>query len=368
MPDYRRILIIKPSSMGDVVHALPTLAALRDRFPHAHIAWLVKRRWAGLLERVEGLDAVWPVESGVTGWLSVIPRLRAAGFDLAVDLQGLLRSGAMAWLAGCPTRIGFANAREGSPFCYTHRVSVPTTEMHAVDRYLLVAAACGASAQGAPEFRLRPLPADRQEVAVLLSRHGLPAREPWIGVSVAARWPTKRWPTGFFATAADHLQKKGLGRVVLMGGPDDRAAVQAVKGLMRTVPADLAGATAPALLPALLESAALLLTNDSGPMHVAAAMGTPVVALFGPTSPTRTGPYANGHRVLRSGVPCSPCFSRTCRNTVYLECLKTISPDQVIEAVRDLLKRGNGVKGLSGVTDLLLPTSTPVSGYPAAPE
>ena len=316
MTNYRRILIIKPSSLGDVVHALPTLAALRQTFPHAHIAWLVKRQWAGLLERVEGLDAVWPVESGVTGWLSAIRRLRAAGFDLAVDLQGLLRSGAMARLAGCPTRIGFANAREGSPFFYTHRVSVPTAEMHAVDRYLLVAAACGASVQRAPEFRLRPLPADRQEVAVLLGRHGLPAREPWIGVSVAARWPTKRWPPEFFATTMDHLQEKGLGRVVLIGGPDDRAAAQAVKGLMRTVPMDLTGATAPGLLPALLESAALLLTNDSGPMHVAAAMGTPVVALFGPTSPTRTGPYANGHRVLRSGVPCSPCFSRTCRNTV----------------------------------------------------
>src|SRR5947199_191259 len=276
MTNFRRILIIKPSSLGDVVHALPTLAALRQTFPHAHIAWLVKRQWAGLLERVEGLDAVWPVESGVTGWVSAIRRLRAARFDLAVDLQGLLRSGAMARLAGCP-----------------------------------------------PEF---------------------------------------------FATTMDHLQEKGLGRVVLIGGPDDRAAAQAVKGLLRTVPMDLTGATAPGLLPALLESAALLLTNDSGPMHVAAAMGTPVVALFGPTSPTRTGPYGNGHRVLRSGVPCSPCFSRTCRNTVYLECLKTISPDKVIEAVRDQLKRDNGVKGLHGVADISLPTSTPVSRYPVAPK
>src|SRR5437870_449847 len=124
MPDYRRILIIKPSSLGDVVHALPTLAALRQTFPHAHIAWLVKRQWAGLLERVEGLDAVWPVESGVTGWLSAIPRLRAAGFDLAVDLQGLLRSGAMERLRGWPSRIRFGNAREGSPCCYDRRVSV----------------------------------------------------------------------------------------------------------------------------------------------------------------------------------------------------------------------------------------------------
>ena len=340
MTDYRRILIIKPSSMGDVVHALPTLAALRERYPHAHIAWLVKREWAGLLERAEGLDAVWPVGSGLTGWLSAVPRLRATGFDLAVDLQGLLRSGAMAWLAGCPTRIGFANAREGSPLFYTDRVPVPTLDMHAVDRYLLVAAACGAAAQGTPESRLRPLPVDRQEVAGLLSRHGLSPHEPWIGVNVAARCPTKRWPPEFFATTMDRLQEKGVGRVVLIGGPDDRAAAQAVTRLMRSVPGDLTGATSPGLLPALLESAALLLTNDSGPMHVAAAMRTPVVALFGPTSPTRTGPYGEGHRVVSIKIPCSPCFSRVCRNAVHLECLTTITPDRVLEAVRDCMQRG----------------------------
>ena len=339
MPDYRRILIIKPSSMGDVVHALPTLAALRGRYPHAHIAWLVKREWAGLLERAEGLDAVWPVESGVTGWLAAVPRLRAAGFDLAVDLQGLLRSGAMAWLAGCPTRIGFANAREGSPLFYTDRVPVPTLDMHAVDRYLLVAAKCGAPAQGAPEFRLRPLPADRQEVAGLLSRHGLSQHEPWIGVNVGARWLTKRWPPEFFASMMDHLQEKGVGRVVLIGGPEDQAAAQAVKRLMRTVPVDLCGATAIGLLPALLETAGVLLTNDSGPMHVAAAVGTPVVALFGPTSPVRTGPYGAGHQVLSNPVPCSPCFHRSCSNPVYLACQTGIGPERALAAVQAQLAK-----------------------------
>ena len=100
MSEYRRILIVKPSSLGDVVHALPTLSALRARFPNAHIAWLVKREWAELLQRAEGLDRVWPVERTIRGWLSQIPSLRAANFDLAVDLQGLLRSAAVPWLAG----------------------------------------------------------------------------------------------------------------------------------------------------------------------------------------------------------------------------------------------------------------------------
>ena len=344
MGDFRRILIIKPSSMGDVVHALPTLSALRRAFPSASITWLVKRQWAGLLERAEELDRVWPVAPGFGGWLSQVPRLREANFDLVVDLQGLFRSGAIAWLTGCPVRIGFANAREGSPFFYTQRVPVPAPDLHAVDRYLLVAAALGADL-GTPlkdrnhaNFRLRVGLPDRDEVAFLLSRHGVSAGIPWIAMNVSARWPTKRWPPEFFAAAADRIQEEKLGTVVLIGGPDERAASQAVRGLMRTVPADLTGETQPGLLPALLESASVLLTNDSGPMHVAAAVGTPVVAIFGPTSPARTGPYGKGHRVLANQIPCSPCFSRTCRNRVQLECLTGITPEKAIEAVRDQLK------------------------------
>ena len=343
MGDFRRILIIKPSSMGDVVHALPTLSALRKAFPSASITWLVKQQWAGLLERAEELDRVWPVEPSLSGWLSQVPRLRAANFDLVVDLQGLFRSGAIAWLTGCPVRIGFANAREGSPFFYTQKVSVPTEDLHAVDRYLLVAAALVADVGTSrregnhANFRLRVGPADREEVAGLLSRSGVRVSTPWIAMNVSARWPTKRWPPEFFAAAADRIQEEKLGIVVLIGGPDERAASQAVKGLMRTVPVDLTGETTPGLLPALLESASVLLTNDSGPLHVAAAVGTPVVALFGPTSPRRTGPYGVGHVVLTHQVPCSPCFSRSCHNSNHLECLTGITSHQVLAAVRERL-------------------------------
>jgi heptosyltransferase I len=337
IPDYRRILIIKPSSLGDIIHALPTLAALRDRFPSAHIAWLVKRQWSGVLERVDGLDRIWPIEPGLKGWLHIVPSLKAESFDLVIDLQGLFRSGAMAWLTGCPTRIGFANGREGSPFLYTQTVPVPTPDMHAVDRYLLVAASLGAAPKGFPEFRMSLASTDRERVAQLLKSVGLAPGAPWIAMHVSARWDTKRWPPEHFAAVADALQEKRLAAVALIGGLDDRAVTQAVLSRMQTTPIDLTGQTSPELLPALLASASLLLTNDSGPMHIAAAMGTPVVALFGPTSPTRTGPYGSGHRVFTSGVPCSPCFSRTCKNAVQLECLTTIHPKTVVDAMREQL-------------------------------
>ena len=118
----------------------------------------------------------------------------------------------------------------------------------------------------------------------------------------------------------------------MIGGPDERADVAAVRAMMKTPAIDLAGATTVGLLPALLSKASLLMTNDSGPMHIAAAVGTPVVALFGPTSAIRTGPYGVGHSVLTGKVPCSPCFSRTCHNTLPLECLRTVSPEQVMAA------------------------------------
>ena len=336
MSQYRRMLFIKPSSLGDIVHALPTLAALRQHCPQAHITWLVKRQWAALLERVEGLDRVWAVGPGIAGWLSEVPRLRAERFDLAVDLQGLFRSAAMARLAGCPARVGFANGREGSPLFYTQRVAAPTPEMHAVDRYLLVADALGAARPATPQFRFRISPADQEQVSAVLSRAGVRAGSSWIAMNVSARWPTKRWPVESFAVVADRLHQEGAGPVVLIGGPDDRADAQTVKTLVKTFPLiDATGLTPLGLLPALLQSASLLLTNDSGPMHVAAAVGTPVIALFGPTSPTRTGPYGKNHRVLARQLPCSPCFNRRCANSVERDCLVRIEPGEVLAAARE---------------------------------
>lgn len=334
MPEYRQILVIKPSSLGDIVHAMPTLAALRQTFPQARLTWLVKRQWAPLVERIDGVDRAWAVDPGLPGWLSQVPGLRKERFDVAVDLQGLFRSAAIGWLSGAPERIGFANGREGSPWWYSRLVPVPTQEMHAVDRYLLVADAMGRTSASPPEFRFRIMRADRDAVDRLLEQHGVMRGAPWIAVNVSARWPTKRWPAASFAAVADRVQREGLGRVVLIGGPDERAETAAVQRLMKVQAVDLTGATAIGQLPALLSQAAALITNDSGPMHIAVAVKTPVVALFGPTSAQRTGPYGTGHRVLSADVACRPCFSRTCRNAIQLECLTTITPDQVVMAVK----------------------------------
>ena len=337
MPKFQRILLIKPSSLGDIVHAMPACAAIRRAYPKARLTWLVKRQWAGLVERIDGVDRVWPVKSTFKGWLSQVPALRTEHFDLVVDLQGLFRSAAIGWLSGSPLLVGFANGREGSPWFYSRRVPVPQSEMHAVDRYLLVAKAVGAVEAGAPEFHFRIPQTDYDEVDRLLSRSGVTPGTSWVAMNVSARWPTKRWPTASFAEVADRLQQEGCGAVVMIGGTEERADVAAVRGMMKTSSIDLAGATTVGLLPALLSRASLLITNDSGPMHIAAAVGIPVVALFGPTSAARTGPYGVGHRVLATGLSCRPCLSRTCQNPVQLECLTRISHEQVFAAARDQL-------------------------------
>jgi lipopolysaccharide heptosyltransferase I len=331
---HGRILLIKPSSLGDIVHTLPVVSAIKAQWPGVHLTWVVKRRWAELVCRVDGVDRVWPVDDGAVNWVKQGWALRAERFDLAVDLQGLFRSGAVAWLSGVPLRIGFANGREGSPWFYTTRVPVPALEMHAVDRYLLVAGAMGARLQGSPQFRFNVLDEDRTIVRNILSEQGISVDQPWVAMNVSARWPTKRWPLSAFAAVLDRLHGEGRGPVVVIGSAEDRSDAEALRAVTTTPFIDLAGAVPLGCLPALLSKAAAMITNDSGPMHIAAAVGVPVVALFGPTSEVRTGPYGAGHRVLTSSVPCRPCFSRVCHNSAPLECLRLVQPDQVLDAVR----------------------------------
>src|SRR5437879_12302523 len=191
---YSSILIIKPSSLGDIVHALPTVAALRRRFPSAKITWLVKREWAAVLEGNPYLDEVLALDLSPKGWPSAIRAVRAGRFDTVVDLQGLLRSALLGWISGAPARIGFANGREGSPWFYTGRVPVPSPSMHAVDRYLLTAKYSGDDPAEVQPSRF-PLPHDAQaeaRVEVLLASAGVQAGATLVAMNPSVSWYTKR--------------------------------------------------------------------------------------------------------------------------------------------------------------------------------
>ena len=335
--DTARILLIKPSSLGDIVHTFPVVSAIKSQWPGAHLTWVVKRQWAELVERAEGVDRIWPIDMTVSSWVREGLALRDQRFDLALDLQGLFRSGILAWLSGAPTRFGFANGREGSPWFYTNRVPIAHPDVHAVDRYLSMVGALGVGSPEKPQFRFRLLEEDITAVRAICHRQGFAVDQPWIAMSIGARWTTKRWPLTAFAAVLDQLHASQLGPVAVIGSPEERFYTNQLRALTESPFFDLCGEISLGRLPALLSTASAMVTNDSGPMHIASALGVSVVALFGPTSAIRTGPYGDGHGVLTGQVPCSPCFSRVCRHVPELECLHLITPTQVVDAIRPRL-------------------------------
>jgi len=337
----KRILIIKPSSLGDIVHALPALAEIRKKNPTAFISWMVKKEWAPMLRGHPMLDEVLEVNFTVSSLFSVVRVLRDRCFDLVFDLQGLLRTGLLSWVSGAPIRIGFADAREGAYLFYTRSIIAPMREMHAVDRYLLLASYLG---ETIPEvnFVLPDSEEVRTKVKNLFDGVGLDSSARVIGIAPSARWITKRWESSSFAEVADQLQDTENCKVVFIGGPNENEKVCAVKNLMKTTSANLTGLTAVSDLPAVMQRLSVLITNDSGPMHIAAAVGTPVVALFGPTSELCTGPYGSLHSVLTSYVECRPCFRRKCHNSKTHECLTSISVKDVMVATKRIL-HGEGL-------------------------
>ncbi len=309
-----KILIVKPSSLGDVVHALPTVNLIRQKFPDAHIAWLINREFASLLKGCPVINDRIEFPRDETARLpALINRLRHERFDVVVDLQGLLRSGLLTFVTGAGRRVGLSDAREGARFFYNEIVQVP--RVHAIDRYLH--AACHLGCPDAPvEFPL-----------------GLEGRAPsrsLIGVNPSARWPTKLWGDGKFA---ELIRRLPADRVVLTGSAADRPRLDKLAPHVR----NLAGKTDLYELADLYRQCAVVITNDSGPMHIAAAVGTPVIALFGPTDPALTGPYGKQHVVLRAGIPCAPCFKDHCTNKVHMECMEKITVEQVLGAVRSFV-------------------------------
>jgi heptosyltransferase-1 len=332
----RRILIIKPSAIGDVVHTLPVLNLLRKQWPDAHIAWLVTPACAGLLDGHPMLDEVirferrkfatfWRSPTTAMGLFRFAKELRDHQFDLVIDLQGLFRSGWLAWQTRAPIRVGFSNARELAPLFYTHRIPVQTTEQHAIERYLSVAESLGCG-RGPVEFPFAVTDADRIFVSQTLK-----IDEPYAVLLPGANWETKRWPVEHFAAMVKPLQERFGLRTVAAGGPGDRELAENIPGAL-----NLAGSTTLAQLVALLERASVVIANDSGPMHIASALGRPLVTMYGPTSPIRTGPYQRLDSVVRLDIICSPCFARQCS---HQSCLKWLTPDSVLREVESQLPK-----------------------------
>lgn len=359
--EFQRILLIKPSSLGDVVHALPILAGLRRRYPSAHISWMIANQFVDLIDGHRDLDEVIPFDRKRFGRLGrslgvsvefarYVLALRRRRFDLVVDLQGLFRSGFLAWAAGARVRIGPARSRELAWMFYNHRFPIETMESHMVDRMWAVATLLG-FADVPKVFNLPIGDEDRTAVRGMLAEEGVDPDSDFAIVFPGARWETKVWPAERFAAAVDGLAEQEGIPSVLAGSSSEMETCRSVSDLCRSDPVNLAGRTSLRQLPALIEQAGVVLTNDSGPMAVADSLGRPMVAMLGPTNPVRTGPYHQPESVLRVELPCSPCYlKRLSRCSESHACMRDLSADGVVrEAVAALRRReGPDIRNASG--------------------
>lgn len=331
--NFDKILIVKPSSLGDIIHSLPFLNALKKRHPRSSVHWVVARELAGILEGHPMVDRLWPIDKDRWKHLRRLPAslaelrqlaaaLRREHFDLVVDLQGLLRSALISRAASAPAVVGFREGREGSPLFYTHRVA-GGVGLHAVDRYLKVADFLGCDTH---EVAF-PLVIPRDES--ILADNGL-LRGQYVVMIPGARWDTKRWPADRFGRVAAALPL----RSVILGSAADRGDALVAEAHSSGHAVTMAGRTTLQDATVLLRHSRAALTNDTGTMHLAAALGIPVCAIFGPTDPRRTGPYGKGHIILSAEAHCAPCFRKRCSTT---ECMDGITVESACAAMARLI-------------------------------
>ncbi len=369
--DFRRILLIKLSAVGDVVHTIPVLNKLRRRYGAARIDWLTTPPIAELLRHHPAITNV--VEFDRSGWSAgwvwpafassarLAAKLRAVDYDLVVDVHGQFRTATLTLATGAPVRIGFdrprrevwaasrrtlprearkhawKGAREGSWLAYTHHIRVPTLDVHAVDRYLGVGPLLGLDAEAA-DFSF-PIPAIAAErVDRLLQAHGMTGAgtRPLLTIAPGTIWETKHWRTEGFAEVARHFMRKGFA-VALIGSARERAVCDKVAGLAPGC-VNLAGETALSELAAIIRRSTICLTNDSGPMHLAVALERPVVSIFGPTDSVWIGPYRRADAVLQAGLSCAPCYLRLLSRCPHDHaCMREVSAQAVIERIETAL-------------------------------
>lgn len=335
-----KILILKPSSLGDVIHALPVLRLLKQHLPESRIDWWIDSSFASLLEGDPDLAGIvrferrrWASPAYWPEMFRSIAGVRAQHYDWVIDLQCLARSGAFAWLASGKLTIGLDEPREGARGFYDLVVPRASFRTHAVDWYLAVLPRLGVPVHNG--FTWLP---ERPAVAEAVKARWNPAPGRWIALQPGARWMNKRWPAEHFAELARRLAAEHADlRFAVFGGKDDQPLAETVCRAAPERCLNLAGQTSLPEMVEWLRRCDLMVTNDTGPMHVAAALGKPVVGVFGPTEPMRTGPYGQVHRVVQHHLPCVPCLKSRCAWPKPMECLTAISPAAVLAIVqRDL--------------------------------
>lgn len=344
----KSILIIKLSAIGDVVHTLPFLEVLRKNFPEARLDWVVEEESSQIIEGHKGIDNI--IVSRRKSWqkrlvkgrgrsaafkeiIQFLKQLRAREYELVIDLQGLFKSAILAGLSKGKRKIGPHWGREGSQLFLTERPFFVDADEHAVDKYLKVAEYLGCE-KDSWKGHIPIRESDKRSIDKVFHNKGIEDQS-LVAINPFAKWKTKLWEPEKFAALADRLQKELACHVVFTGSRQDRVEIDAIMDILEKKAINLAGKTTLKELAYLYSKSQLLVSTDTGPMHIAAAMGCPVVALFGPTAPWRTGPYGKNHRVIRDEIECSPCFNKKCD---HVSCMRNITVDRVFEKVKEQIQ------------------------------
>ncbi|MBI4496136.1 MAG: lipopolysaccharide heptosyltransferase II [Deltaproteobacteria bacterium] len=335
----RKILVRSANWVGDAVMSLPAVSALRRNFPQAEIYLLAKPWVADVFSACPDIDGVLIYESpgihgGLAGKWRLARELKGRGFDLAFLIQNAFEAALISYLARIPRRIGYGT--DGRSFLLTHPVKVDgrVKAGHQVDYYLGLLRGIGLGADSR-EPSLFLSPEKKEEAGRFLKSLGM-EEELLIGLAPGATYgPAKQWPAERFAEVADRLAEAMKARILIFGSKGDGNVAGQVLRKARRPLADLTGRTTLAQAMALIGRCRLLVTNDSGLMHVAAALRVPVVAIFGSTDPRRTGPRGPAGKVIFKSVPCAPCFRTACPEN--LACLHLISVEEVFREAVDML-------------------------------
>lgn len=334
----QRVLVIKLSSLGDLFHALPAVHCLKAGLP-ASIDWVVHPAYQELAGCFTDVDRVIPLARNV--WDGTLPgnvrALRAEQYDLIIDLQGILKSALVSRIARGAQRIGPSFHREGSRLFYQKTAGAPNRDRHAVEQNLDVVRCLG-------------LPLLPPVFPVNFPRQPLTEPQPRVALIPFTRWPSKNWPTSAFIQVGHDLQEHANASIFLIGSHAEAEVCESMKKEIKGRVVNLAGELSLPQLGGALQAMNLVITNDSGPMHMAASLGIPVLAIFGPTDPKRTGPYASPgpdvhrgayHRVIRGKLRCQPCFARRCRYEDNA-CLTAITPEQITTTALEMLTAETG--------------------------
>ncbi len=339
----QRLLILKVSSMGDIVHASPVAAALKRAYPHLIIGWVAEDRHAGVIADSPCIDRLHIVPHRLLRerpfrrewWRAIrqlIGEIRAERYQVALDLQGLLKSALWGVLGGVPLRFGAHRMREGTPLLMK-RLPIPDRpDWHVVLQYLEAVRWLGVEPALPVEFPLVIPEEARQSARAMLQQVG--AAGVFISLNPSAGREWKRWAIEKFAALSDRIEAELGLPAVFIGGASDKPLEEKLRTLKDRPLRSLIGRTTLKQAMAVVTQSALHICGDTGTAHIAAAFGTPCVALYGPTSPDRTGPFGQRERVLYKRPLCRQCPPDRC---LAHECLQWITVDEVLERVRQTL-------------------------------